>query len=166
MNDLSRLTNEDKDARERIESAAKDMVARTCSWSDMNTGSWNIDGLNAFSGVLADAFSELDADIRLQEAPGFDTIDSSGNIQTIHTAPILRASARMAAPVQIVLTGHYDTVFPKGTFEGVTDLGDGRFNGPGLADMKGGLCVMLEALKAFEAGPFRDRLGYQALISA
>ena len=165
MNDLSKLTTDDEAARERLLSGTADMVARTCSWSDMNTGSWNIDGLNAFSGVLADAFSELDADIRLQEAPGFDTIDSSGNIQTIHTAPILRASARMAAPVQVVLTGHYDTVFPKGTFEGVTDLGDGRFNGPGLADMKGGLCVMLEALKAFEAGPFRDRLGYQIVIT-
>jgi glutamate carboxypeptidase len=165
MNELSKLTTDDEAARERLLSGTADMLARTCAWSDMNTGSWNIDGLKAFSGVLADAFSELDADIRLQDAPGFETIDSSGNIQIIHTAPILRASARTTAPVQVVLTGHYDTVFPKGTFEGVTDLGDGRFNGPGLADMKGGLCVMLEALKTFEAGPFRDRIGYQIVIT-
>lgn len=165
MNDLSRLTHDDEAARERIASGAADMLARTCAWSDINTGSWNIDGLRSFSSVLANAFSELDADIRLQEAPGFETIDSSGKVQTIHTAPILRASARTTAPVQVVLTGHYDTVFPKGTFEGVTDLGDGRFNGPGLADMKGGLCVMLDALKVFEAGPLRDRLGYQIVIT-
>ncbi len=165
MTELSRLTKDDEAARERIDSAAADMLARTCAWSDINTGSWNIDGLKSFSGVLANAFSELDADIRLQDAPGFETVDSSGKVQTIHTAPILRASARTSAPVQVVLTGHYDTVFPKGTFEGVKDLGDGCFNGPGLADMKGGLCVMLEALKAFETGPLRDRLGYQIVLT-
>jgi glutamate carboxypeptidase len=141
------------------------MQARTCAWSDMNTGSWNVSGLKAFSGHLADAFSELDADVRLAEAPGFESIDAKGQVETIHTGPILRVSSRPAAPIQVVLSGHYDTVFPPGTFEGVTDLGDGRLNGPGLADMKGGLCVMLEALKAFEAGPLKDRLGYQIVVT-
>ena len=165
MTDLSKLTIEDKAARERLTAASESMVARTCAWSDVNTGSWNIDGLQTFSGVLANAFSELDGDVRLQEAPGFETVNSSGKVEIVHTAPILRVSSRPAAPVQIVLTGHYDTVFPKGTFEGVTDLGDGRLNGPGLADMKGGLCIMLESLKTFEAGPSRDRLGYQIVIT-
>ncbi|MEH6409459.1 MAG: hydrolase [Hyphomonas sp.] len=165
MTELSKLTIEDEAALERLNMASAGMVARTCAWSDINTGSWNIDGLKALSGVLADAFSELDGHVRLDEAPGFETIDASGKVEIIHTAPILRVSSRPSAPVQVVLTGHYDTVFPKGTFEGVKDLGDGRLNGPGLADMKGGLCVMLEALKTFEAGPFRDRLGYQIVIT-
>jgi len=165
MTELSKLTIEDEAALERLSAASAGMVARTCAWSDINTGSWNIDGLNSFSGVLADAFAELDGDVRLDDAPGFETINASGKIEMIHTAPILRVSSRPSAPVQVVLTGHYDTVFPKGTFEGVKDLGDGRLNGPGLADMKGGLCVMLEALKTFEAGPFRDHLGYQIVVT-
>ncbi|MEO0467774.1 MAG: hydrolase [Pseudomonadota bacterium] len=31
--------------------------------------------------------------------------------------------------------------------------------------MKGGLVVMLEALKAFEAGPLKDRIGYQIVVT-
>jgi len=58
-----------------------------------------------------------------------------------------------------------DTVFPKGTFTEVTDLGGGKFNGPGLTDMKGGICVMLEAIKAFEAGPLKDQLGYKVILT-
>ena len=52
-----------------------------------------------------------------------------------------------AAPIQIVLTGHYDTVFPADSgFQTVTTRADGALNGPGVADMKGGLAVMLAAL--------------------
>jgi len=37
-------------------------------------------------------------------------------------------------------------------------------NGPGVADAKGGLIVLLEALKLFELSPWSDRLGWEALI--
>jgi glutamate carboxypeptidase len=47
----------------------------------------------------------------------------------------------------VALVGHYDTVFPPGTFEGFAIDGPlGR--GPGVVDMKGGLVVMLFALRA------------------
>ena len=165
MTDLETLSNEDQAVRERLTAAADAMQARTCAWSDVNTGSWNTDGLKAFAPTLADAYSELDADVRLDTAPPFESVTASGETVDVYTGPILRVTARPDAPVQIVMSGHYDTVFPKGTFEGVTDLGDGRLNGPGLADMKGGLCVMLEALKAFEAGAMKDKLGYQIVVT-
>jgi glutamate carboxypeptidase len=34
-----------------------------------------------------------------------------------------------------------------------------------MADMKGGISLMLEALKAFEAGPLKDRLGYRIVLT-
>jgi glutamate carboxypeptidase len=50
-----------------------------------------------------------------------------------------------AAPVALV--GHLDTVFPPGTFEGYSR--DGQLaRGPGVLDMKGGLVVVLYALRA------------------
>jgi len=131
----------------------------------VNTGSWNVDGLKAFAPMLAEAFSELDADVRLDEAPPFEAVTSQGQTEAIYTGPILRVSSRPKAPVQVVISGHYDTVFPPGTFEGIKDLENGRLNGPGLADMKGGLCIMLEALKTFEAGPLKDRIGYQIVVT-
>ncbi|MEL6662995.1 MAG: hydrolase [Pseudomonadota bacterium] len=165
MDDLSKLSREDSAARERLEDAAEAMTERTVGWSKVNTGSWNTAGLKGFAPTLADAFAELDAHVALEEAKPFDKVTDKGETETIETGPILRVKARGGAPVQVVMSGHYDTVFPPGTFTDVTDIGGGKLNGPGLADMKGGLCVMLEALKAFEAGPLKERVGYQIVVT-
>ncbi|HTJ83053.1 MAG TPA: M20 family metallopeptidase [Polyangiaceae bacterium] len=56
-----------------------------------------------------------------------------------------------------LLVGHHDTVFPPGTFEGMRVEG-GIARGPGVLDMKGGIVVMLEALRALrEAGILEER---------
>jgi glutamate carboxypeptidase len=52
----------------------------------------------------------------------------------------------------ILLIGHHDTVFPAGSFSGFREDG-ALLRGPGVLDMKGGLCVCLYALGALaEAG--------------
>ena len=165
MTQLSSLSREDEAARERLVAAAPDMIARTRVWSSINTGSYNIAGLKMLAPMLADAFSALDADVRLVDGPGFDNVGADGRVVQMHTGPIIKVSSRPAAPIQVVLSGHYDTVFPPGTFETIQDLDNGRINGPGMADMKGGLSLMLEALKTFESGSFKDRLGYQIVIT-
>lgn len=165
MIELSSMTREDEAARERLAAAAAEMVARTRGWSAINTGSYNIDGLKAFAPRLADAFSALDADVQLVEGPGFDSVGADGRTSEMHTGPIVQVVSRPAAPLQVVMSGHYDTVFPPGTFETIRDLDNGQINGPGMADMKGGLSLMLEALKTFESGPFKDRLGYRIVIT-
>jgi glutamate carboxypeptidase len=45
------------------------------------------------------------------------------------------------------IVGHHDTVFPPGTFEGFRRDGD-LARGPGVLDMKGGLVMAIEALRA------------------
>ncbi|MEM7663789.1 MAG: hydrolase [Pseudomonadota bacterium] len=160
------LSPEDRQAVERLNDRQEDMVAETVSWAEINTGSYNTAGLKSFAPQLGDAFSRLEADIKLEEAVPFETVDQSGNVATVDTGPIIRAEARPDAPVQIVMSGHYDTVFPEESgFLSVTDLGNGRLNGPGLADMKGGLRLMLEALSVFEASSLKDRLGYKIVIT-
>lgn len=165
MNALTELTPEDHSIQERVADAGSAMRSRTLEWARTNTGSWNTEGLKAFAPVLADAFSALDANVRLEIAPGFEAVTPEGTVEAIHTGPILRISARPGAPVQIVCSGHYDTVFPAGTFDEIKPLENGHINGPGLADMKGGLSVMLGALEAFEAGPMKDRVGYEIVIT-
>lgn len=166
MKQIFELSVVDEAAIERIEAARDAMVERTVAWSKVNTGSTNTDGLKAFAPTLADAFSELEAEVVLQDAVPFETVNQSGEIETIDTGPILRVNARPNAPVQVVMSGHYDTVFPPHAgFNDVTDLGHGRLNGPGLADMKGGLCLMLEALKTFEASAAKELIGYQIVVT-
>ncbi|MEO1028621.1 MAG: hydrolase [Pseudomonadota bacterium] len=163
---LSQLSNDDQAILERLSAQHNHMVSRTVAWSEVNTGSWNTEGLKRFAPTIASAFSELDAHVRLDDAPAFEAVNDKGEVYEVETSGVLRVEARPQAPIQVVMSGHYDTVFPEdGGFDRVTDLGNGRLNGPGLADMKGGLVVMLEALKAFEAGPNKDLLGYKIVVT-
>src|SRR5690554_4689969 len=60
--------------------------------------------------------------------------------------------ARPGAPgaPRVVLIGHTDTVFPaQGPFRGFRIEG-GKARGPGVADMKGGLVVMLTVVQALK----------------
>jgi glutamate carboxypeptidase len=59
-----------------------------------------------------------------------------------------------------------DTVFGIGhPFQQAMRLSANRVNGPGVADMKGGLCVLLEALKQFEKYYPDAALGWEVLIN-
>ncbi|MEM9422358.1 MAG: hydrolase [Pseudomonadota bacterium] len=165
MTDLSNRTTADEAAIEHLNDLNQSMLETTLAWARVNTGSWNIDGLKAFAPTLADAYAALDADVTLEDAVAFEAVNNKGEVETIETAPILRVRSRPDAPIQVVMSGHYDTVFPPGTFTDVKPLDDNSWNGPGVADMKGGLVVMLEALKAFETGPMKDQLGYQIVVS-
>lgn len=165
MVDLSQKTSEDEAICERISDLQTEMQTRTFEWAKVNTGSWNRAGLDQLAPKLADAFSVLDAEIELIATDPFEKIANSGNVEAFQTGPVIRISARPHVRMQVVMSGHYDTVFPPLTFTQITDIGDDKFNGPGLADMKGGLSVMLGALQAFEAGPLKDELGYQIVIT-
>lgn len=60
-------------------------------------------------------------------------------------------------PVDVVLVGHMDTVFPQDVFAGFTMEGE-RGRGPGVLDMKGGLIVTAWGLRAaMEAGLSEDQ---------
>ena len=62
------------------------------------------------------------------------------------------STVRPEAPVQLLLTGHMDTVFGADhPFQEVFWREEGVLGGPGVADMKGGIAVMLAALKAVES---------------
>ncbi|MEQ9314555.1 MAG: hydrolase [Henriciella sp.] len=165
MTDLAIKTSEDEAVCARIADAEERLQKRTLEWAAINTGSHNRAGLDELAPKLADAFSALEADIQLCPSLPFEKVNDKGEAEDYETGPVIRIRSRQQAPVQIVMSGHYDTVFPDGTFTEIKDLGDGRMNGPGLADMKGGLSVMLGALEAFEAGPLKDKLGYQIVLT-
>lgn len=134
--------------------AAEPMLDQTIAWAAINSGSRNAAGLSLMAGHLADAFSVLPGAVRLAP-PG----DASG----AH----LHVTVRPEAPVRLLLTGHMDTVFgPDDPFQRVELVRDGLLHGPGVNDMKGGLALMLAALKAVEMSPYADRLGYEVVINA
>ncbi|MGB6229000.1 MAG: hydrolase [Litorimonas sp.] len=162
---LSDLNAADRAALDHLATRQDAMLARVLGWAEVNTGSWNADGLQALAPQIAEALRETGAEVEVVAAPPIETINAKGETDAFHTGPVLRATRRPDAPIQIVLTGHYDTVFPPGTFTDIADIGNGKLNGPGLADMKGGITVMIEALKAFEAHGEADNLGYTVVLT-
>lgn len=70
-------------------------------------------------------------------------------------------------PRRVLLSGHCDTVFPRDSdFQRIRD-GDepGTWVGPGVADLKGGLVVMAEALRQFEALAEAEHLGWTVVLN-
>jgi len=58
----------------------------------------------------------------------------------------------------VAFTGHLDTVFPEGTFEKpVFRKENGRFYGPGVFDMKGGLVIGLMVMDVLKEAGYRQR---------
>ncbi len=66
---------------------------------------------------------------------------------------------------KILLVGHLDTVFPFRGEEEPFGVEDGRILGPGTADMKGGIVVMVQALKILSDLNLLDRIPVQCLLN-
>lgn len=160
------LSADEKSLLDHVDAQGDSMIADVRRWSAINSGSRNAQGLEAMRGELETAFSRLDARLEAVELQPSETVTPDGEIRPVEYTPALKISARPDAPVRVVLTGHSDTVFAKDhPFQACRDLDDDTLNGPGVADMKGGLLVMLHGLLALERSPWADQLGYDVLIS-
>ena len=160
------LSATERDAIERC--AGEPMLDQVLAWSAVNSGSRNLDGLERMAAILADAFADLPGAVELKGAEPVEAMASDGSLDSIEHGRNLHVRVRPEAPVRILLTGHMDTVFgPDHPFQSTAWLEDREvLGGPGVADMKGGIAVMLAALKALEASPAAERLGYEVVINS
>jgi glutamate carboxypeptidase len=143
------------------------MLAQVEQWAAINSGTGNLAGLRVVAGQLADAFAALPGDVRLVAPDPVESVDSAGRVQTIERGEHLHLRVRPDAPVQLLLTGHMDTVFAADhPFQSLKWLEPGVLNGPGTADMKGGIAVILAALTALESSPLASRVGYDVMINS
>ena len=153
-------------AVERALGAQQAMLERTLTWAAVNSGSRNLAGLATMARLIGDACAPLPGEVEYLDAAPVEAIDGAGRVEPVAHGRNLRVTVRPAAPVQILLTGHMDTVFAADhAFQATRWIDDATLGGPGVADMKGGIAVMLAALAAVEAvGELR--LGYQIVINS
>jgi glutamate carboxypeptidase len=143
------------------------MIEGVIDWSRVNSGSTHLAGLATMADLLTEAFSALGAAPVLREPAPVEAIDSQGHAAAVARGGNLCLTIRPNAPRQALLCGHMDTVFgAEHPFQTPVWREPGVLNGPGVADMKGGLMVMLQALLALEQSPWADQLGYQVVINA
>jgi glutamate carboxypeptidase len=144
-----------------------EMTERLRDWCAVNSGSGNLAGLKVMHARLAEAFGELGVEIETVSSAPHEIVTADGEKQEKQIGDMLRLVKRPHAPVRVLLAGHMDTVFAADhPFQGEVFLDDDTLNAPGAADMKGGLLVMLYALKAIEQSALADRIGFEVLINA
>jgi glutamate carboxypeptidase len=162
---MGALSSNEHAAVERAQ--AEPMLDQVLAWSAVNSGSRNLPGLAAMAGLLGDAFAELPGKLELVEPARVEAIGPAGKTIELPHGRNLRLTVRPEAPVQLLFTGHMDTVFAVDhPFQETRWLDDSVINGPGTADMKGGVAVMLAALRAIEASETAGRVGYDVIINS
>lgn len=121
------------DALKWLSEQGSNMVQATRDLSAINSHTGNPEGVSRVQDLYADYYQGLPVER-----------ERVGGAGEYGAHQVLRTQGQ-GAPV--LLVGHADTVFPKGSFEEVRSQGD-RLEGPGVLDMKGGLVVVAWALKA------------------
>jgi glutamate carboxypeptidase len=147
--------------------AAAPMLSQVEAWARINSGSANLDGLTRMAELLAGAFAALPGEVRLLDPAPVEAMEADGALRPVPHGHNLHLKVRPEAPVQLLLTGHMDTVYGADhPFQRLEWLGAKVLRGPGVADMKGGLAVMLAALNALESWEERERIGYEVVINS
>ncbi len=143
-----------------------DMVKHLLAWCEINSGTFNLDGLNRMADVLTSAFTELNAQPQHHTLPPYDIVNDNGEITPQPLGQLLSWVKRPEAPVQVLLCGHMDTVYASNhSFQTCRYVNDLTVNGPGVADMKGGLLVILYALQALEKFADASHIGWRVMIN-
>lgn len=143
-----------------------EMIDTLIAWSAINSHSENLAGLETMLSILDKAMASLEGKSKRITLPNRLHIDSEGQHLELPTCNALHIEKRPEAPLQILLGGHFDTVFSaQSTFQKPKLIEKNRLCGPGVADMKGGLLIMLNSLLLFERSPLARHIGWQILLT-
>ncbi len=127
---------------------------RLIRWANQNSGSDNLAGLAAMLDLLEADFAAL---------PG---VKAERVACTGTPAQALRIQFQPKAPQQVLLSGHFDTVYGvDNPFQRCELVDDRTLRGPGVTDMKGGLVVMHAALLSYLASSPPASLGFEVLLT-
>lgn len=107
---------------------------------NINSGTMNFEGVRKVADLLMPELSALGFKVWFEEGNAFNR---AGHLIARHEG---------GKGPKLLLIGHLDTVFePSSSFQTFSWLDEDHVSGPGVADMKGGNIIMLEALRALHA---------------
>jgi glutamate carboxypeptidase len=154
------------DIAAQIDAERAENIALLTRWSAINSGTYHLAGLDHMLTALRLAFAPLGGHEESIDLPPAESIDSAG--RTVHTklGRCLRIVQRPEAARRVLLNIHYDTVYGADhPFQRPRAIDVDTLNGPGVCDAKGGIVVMLAALRAFERSPLARELGWEILLN-
>jgi glutamate carboxypeptidase len=142
------------------------MRERVVRWCEINSGTGNLAGLERIAGELKRDFAVLGGAVCQESLAPVISTDMRGREERVPLGRALRVMKHPEAPLRVFACIHMDTVYPADhPFQAVTQVDDNTLCGPGVADAKGGLAVMLTALEALERSPHARWIGWEVLIN-
>jgi glutamate carboxypeptidase len=140
------------------------MIRKLEDWVNVNTGSENLEGLEAFSHILIQELEDLEFEAQVHK--DMQIAMPYGN-EAIGPLIIAKRPSKVAK-LKFLLVGHYDTVFDVDSdfqkFE-IIDPDKGIARGPGVNDMKGGLVCMFEALRGLKEFGHLDKAEWTMILN-
>ena len=135
------------------------------SWIEIESSSELPDGVRAQRDAVVSLLKPLADAVEWVDLPDRTFVDAAGEVRHTRSVEAAVLRKRPDAATKVLLAVHADTVFPPDTpFKGVEERGD-RWIGPGVSDMKGGIAVMCEALRAFEQHSDAAKLGWTVVVT-
>lgn len=154
------LDKKEQKAVKVLSGQKEEMTALLKQIVEINSGSRNAKGIDSVGKILSARLTKLGFKEEFIEAKA-EPIDIAGE-KKIRTSGPHRILRKVGKGKKVLLMGHLDTVFePESGFlkfiRATGSLSDSA-NGPGVADMKGGLVVIVFALEALDkAGFLKDK---------
>lgn len=151
-----------------IEQNRDRMIAFVEAWANINSGTFHHAGVRRFAELLIPEFSRFATLPRLIDVPAVKLVDARGQFRTHHLGPALSLRCRPQAARRVLLCIHLDTVYDQDSEFQVCQKDGVNLYGPGVADAKGGIAVMLLALEALELYVENSRnseLGWEVLLT-
>ena len=120
---------------------------------NINSGTMNFEGVKEVGKRMAEEFEKI----------GMET-------EWVDGSPFQRAGHFIARNngkgKKVLMIGHLDTVFElESPFQEAEYLNDSTLRGPGVADMKGGNIIILQALKALKEAGHLDKLNVVVVMT-
>jgi len=143
-------------ATEWINAQRAELIQRVMAWSNINSGSRNVPGLQA-------AAKAIYADFQATE-PEFSELLRPNQTDR---GPIAIFRKRTRAAQRLLCFGHLDTVYGlEHPLQWAALAANGQMLGPGVCDMKGGLAILLCGLSAYERFVPDKNLGWTIIINS
>lgn len=158
------LTDTDKQLIAWVSEREAQILDELKTHVEINTGSDNIEGLDQYRGILQKELEGLGFATRLESSSPLEQLSCAGGKVEIadHLVAEIKGKGR-----RILMNGHMDTVFSADDeFQTLKIEEDGTLKGPGVADMKGGIVVMINALRAVKSLGLLDDANITVLFNS
>lgn len=140
----------------KIDSEQDSYVEDLIKLANINSHSFNQEGLKLCQDFFVNKIQEIEK--------------NSSNLklkyQNLEKAIRITKESNNTKATKVLLMGHLDTVYSMDSkFQKCTQIDSNTLNGPGVSDLKGGLIVMLNAIKYFESLAEAENIAWEIFLN-